>query len=63
MTNEEFYNSLSNEVKKELAKCKTEEDVKKVLSDAGVELLDDEMVDDVSGGLIPMIPWLLKVKD
>ena len=51
MKNEEFYNSLSEEVKQKLAGCRTAEEAKKVLSEAGVEPLDDELLDEVAGGL------------
>ena len=50
MKNEKFNNSLSEEVKKQLAECKTQEEVRKVLAEAGVEPLDDELLDDVAGG-------------
>ena len=50
MKNEEFYNSLSEEVKKNLAGCKTQEEIRKVLTEAGVEPLDDELLDAASGG-------------
>jgi len=52
MKNEEFYNSLSEEVKKNLAGCKTQEEICKVLTEAGVEPLDDELLDAVAGGLM-----------
>ncbi len=51
MKKEELFNSLSEEVKKKLAECKTREEIKRVLSEAGVELLDDALLDDVSGGM------------
>ena len=50
MKNEKFNNSLSEEVKKQLAECKTQEEIRKVLAEAGVEPLDDELLDAVSGG-------------
>ena len=50
MKNEDFYNSLSEEVKKKLAGCKTQEEIRKVLAEAGVEPLDDELLDAVAGG-------------
>ena len=51
MKNEELYNSLSEEVKKKLAECKTQEEIRKVLAEAGVEPLDDELLDEVAGGV------------
>ncbi len=51
MKNEEFYNSLSEEVKKKLAECKTQDEIRKVLAGAGVEPLDDELLDAASGGM------------
>ncbi len=50
MKNEEFYNSLSEEVKQKLAGCRTAEEAKKVLSEAGVEPLDDKLLDEAAGG-------------
>ena len=50
MKSEELYNGLSEEVKKKLAECKTQEEIRKVLAEAGVEPLDDELLDAVSGG-------------
>ena len=51
MKKEEFYNSLSEEVKKKLAECKTQDDIRRVLAEAGVEPLDDELLDAVAGGM------------
>ncbi len=51
MKKEEFYNSLSEEVKRELAECKTQDELRKVLTEAGVEPLDDEILDAVAGGM------------
>ena len=50
MKKEEFYNSLSEEVKKKLAECKTQDELRKALAEAGVESVDDELLDDVAGG-------------
>ncbi len=50
MKNEELYKGLNEEVKKKLAGCRTAEEAKKVLSEAGVEPLDDELLDAVAGG-------------
>ena len=51
MKNEERMNNLSEEVRQKLAVCKTAEEAKKVLAEAGVEPLDDELLDAVAGGL------------
>ena len=51
MNKEEFYNSLSEDVKKKLAECKTQDELRKVLAEAGVEPVDDELLDAVAGGL------------
>jgi hypothetical protein len=51
MKNEELYNRLSEDVKKKLAECKTKDEIRKVLAGAGVEPLDDEMLDSVAGGV------------
>ncbi len=49
MNNEEFFSSLSEEVKKKLAECKTKEELRKVLDEAGIEPLGDELLDAVAG--------------
>ncbi len=51
MKSGEFYNNLSENVKRNLAECKTQDEIRKVLTEAGVEPLDDELLDAVSGGL------------
>ena len=51
MKNGERMNSLSEEVKQKLAECKTQEEAKKVLTEAGIEPLDDELLDNVAGGM------------
>ena len=51
MKNGELMNSLSEEVKQKLAECKTQEEAKKVLTEAGIEPLDDELLDNVAGGM------------
>ncbi len=56
MKNEEIINKLSEEVKKKLAECKTQDDIRKVLFEAGVESLDDELLDAVAGGYKPFAP-------
>ncbi len=45
-------NDLSDEVKANLVNCKTEEEKKKVLADAGIEPIDDELLDEVSAGAV-----------
>jgi len=50
MKKEELMNNLSEEVRQKLAACKTEEEAKKVLVEAGGEPLDDELLDAVAGG-------------
>ncbi|MCR4772000.1 MAG: hypothetical protein K5855_06760 [Oscillospiraceae bacterium] len=50
MKKEEFYNNLSEDVKKKLAECKTQDELRKVLAEAGVESVDDELLDAVAGG-------------
>ena len=50
MKKEELMNKLSGEARQKLAACKTEEEAKKVLVEAGVEPLDDELLDAVAGG-------------
>ena len=47
---EEFYYHLSEEVKKRLEECKTQEEIRKVLAEAGIEPLDDGLLDAVAGG-------------
>ena len=56
MNKEELINNLSEEVKQKLAECKTAEEAKKVLAEAGVEPLDDELLDEVAGGYISRDP-------
>ena len=63
MKKEELMNKLSGEARQKLTACKTEEEAKKVLAEAGVEPLDDELLDDVTGGLLFLIPWLLGTGD
>ena len=63
MEKEEFLNDLSEEIRQKLAACKTAEEAKKVLAGAGIEPLDDELLDDVTGGLLFLIPWLLGTGD
>ena len=50
MTNKELMNSLSEEVRQKLAKCRTQEEAKAVLTEAGIEPIDDELLDAAAGG-------------
>ena len=50
MKNEAIYDKLSEEVKQKLAECKTQEELRRVLAEAGVDPLDDELLDAVAGG-------------
>ena len=50
MSNEEFINSLAEEVRQKLADCKTPDEIRKVLAEAGIEPLDDDALDAISGG-------------
>ncbi len=51
MKNNELLSSLSEEVKKKLVECKTQEELRKVLDEAGIEPLDNELLDAVAGGM------------
>lgn len=51
MSNQDFFSSLSEKVKEKLPQCKTQDEIRKVLTEAGVEPLDDELLDAVSGGM------------
>ena len=51
MSNNDMYNNLSEEVKKKLVTCKTQEESRRVLTEAGVEPLGDELLDAVAGGI------------
>lgn len=50
MSKKELYNNLSEEVKKKLGECRTQEEFRTVLEDVGVEPLDDDLLNDVAGG-------------
>ncbi len=50
MKNEEIMSTLSEGTKQKLADCKTQEEMKQILAEAGVEPLDDELLDAVAGG-------------
>ena len=49
MDRKAFYNSLSEDMKTKIKACKTEDEMMKVLAEAGIAL-DDELLDSVSGG-------------
>ena len=49
MNKKKFYESLSDEVKTKLKSCKTDDEMKKVLAEAGIAL-PDEVLSEVSGG-------------
>ncbi len=51
MKNKDLTKGLGEEVEKKLASCKTKEEVRKVLSEAGVEPLDEKDLDKVAGGM------------
>ncbi len=51
MKKEEFMNGLSEEVRQKLTGCKTAEEAREILSKAGVEPMDDELLDEVAGGV------------
>ena len=56
---EGLYNVISEDVKKKLAKCKTQDEVRRVFSEAGIEPLDDELLDAVASGMRdPYIPLI-----
>lgn len=50
MKNEELIKGLSEELKAKLAACKTQEGVRKILEEAGIEALDDKLLEAVSAG-------------
>ncbi len=52
MKNNEKLDNLSNEFKAKLKNCKNDEEVKSVLKEAGIEPIDDDMLDLISGGYI-----------
>ncbi len=56
MKSEELYENLSEDVKKKLAECRTPDEIRKVLAEAGVEPLDDKLLNAVAGGNKPFLP-------
>ena len=53
MNKEEFYESLSEDVKAKIKACKTKEEMLRVLAEEKIEL-DPELLDSVSGGRHPL---------
>ena len=49
MSEKNLFDNLSDEIKEKLIDCKSEEELTKVLADAGIEL-DKEMLKAVDGG-------------
>lgn len=46
MESKELLSSLSEEMKKKLAECKTQKEMEAVLTEAGIDPLDDELLED-----------------
>ncbi len=62
MKNEAIYDKLSEEVKQKLAECKTQEELRGVLAEAGVDPLDEALLNAVAGGMRdPFFPHLVDV--
>ena len=57
MESKELLSNLSEEVKQKLAECKTQAEMERVLTEAGFEPLDDEVLDAVAGGLLDLTPY------
>ena len=58
MSAQNFFDSLSDEVKAKLKDCKTDEEMKKVFADADIEL-DADVLESVSGGIgLDFLSWL-----
>ena len=49
MNRKEFYESLSDELKEKIKACRSEEEMRRVLEDAQIDL-SSELLDEVSGG-------------
>jgi hypothetical protein len=56
MENKELLSGISAETKQKLAECKTKDEILKVLAEAGVEPVDDELLDAVAGGVPYLFP-------
>ncbi len=55
---------LSEELKMKLAACKTKEEMKRVLTEAGIESVDDDLLDGASGGMRdPDFDWYKRKKN
>ena len=48
----------NEDVKQKPAKCKTQEEGKKVSEEVNVRHLDDETLEAVAGGICPILPML-----
>ena len=57
-----IWDSLTDEQKEKAKACKTWEELSKLTGQEGIEL-PDELLDDVSGGNLFLIPWLLFCDD
>ncbi len=51
MESKELLSSLSEETKKKLTECKTQKEMEAVLTEAGIDPLDDELLDAIAGGM------------
>ncbi len=54
----EIWDSLTDEQKEKAKTCKTTDELMLLAGKEGIEL-PDEVLDQVSGGLLMLIPWLL----
>ena len=54
----EIWDSLTDEQKEKAKTCKTTDELMLLAGKEGIEL-PDEVLDQVSGGFIMLIPWLL----
>ena len=50
MENKDIPAKLSDEIKEKLAQCKTQEEMREILAQSGVEQLDDALLEAVAGG-------------
>ncbi len=57
MEGKELLSSLSEEIKQKLAACKTQAEMERVLAEAGIEPMDDELLDAVAGGLLDLTSY------
>lgn len=56
MNHQKFYCHLNEDVKEKLVQCKTQEEMDKVLTEAGIKPLDVDSLDAVSGGVRGPVP-------